>query len=110
MKTSNKQIGSLLLAGLATISLEAFASDASSTPFDIKPLSSGYQLAAEEGKCGQDKSKQGSCGEGKCGGKKAGSEAVCGIYKVGSSHDDNSKVKDGKCGGHKVVEALCGGG
>lgn len=111
MKTPYKQIKPLLIAGLATISLEAYASDTTSTPFNIKPLISGYQLAAaEEGKCGQNKSKQGSCGEGKCGGTKTKNEAVCGIYTIGSAHDDDSKVKDGKCGGHKVVESLCGEG
>ena len=117
MKTSGKQISSLLIAGFATVSLEAYASDTTSTPFDIKPLDRGYQMAAaEEGYCGQDKMKdgdkmkQGSCGEGKCGGNKVKNEAVCGLYKVGSAHEDDSKVKDGKCGGHKVLEALCGDG
>jgi len=109
MKTSN--INSLLIAGLATISLEAFAADTTSTPFDIKPLNRGYQMAAaEEGNCGQDKMKESNCGEGKCGSKKNSQEAVCGLYKIGSAHEDDSKVKDGKCGGHKVVESLCGGG
>jgi len=107
MKTPYKQIKPLLIAGLATISLEAYASNATVTPFNIKPLTDGYQLAAtEEGKCGQNKNKQGSCG----GGIKADGEAVCGIYKIGSTHEDDSKVKDGKCGGHKVIEALCGEG
>ncbi len=111
MKASNKQISSLLIAGLATISLEAYASDTTSTPFDIKPLDRGYQMAAaEEGYCGQDKMKPGSSGEGKCGGSKIDNEAVCGLYKIGSAHEDDSKVKDGKCGGHKVLEALCGDG
>lgn len=110
MKTSYKQIYPLLMAGLATISLEALASDTTSTPFDIKPLNSGYQLAAtDEEKSDQDKNKQGTCGEGKCGGGKANNEAVCGIYQIGSAHKDDSKIKDGKCGGHKVIESLCGG-
>ncbi len=111
MKTSNKCIGSLLIAGLATISLEAYATDITATPFDIKPLNRGYQMVAtEEGNCGQDKMKESNCGEGKCGSKKNDKEAVCGLYKIGSAHEDDSKVKDGKCGGHKVVESLCGGG
>jgi len=48
------------------------------------------------------------CGEGKCGGGKAANEAVCGIYKVGSAHQDDRKVRDGVCGGHAPVEMLCG--
>jgi len=111
MKTSYKKITPLLLVGLATISLDTFAGDTSATPFDIKPLNNGYQLAAnEEGKNGQSKIKQGSCGEGKCGNNKTDSEAVCGIYQIGTPHNDDSKLKDGKCGGHKVVESLCGEG
>ena len=57
---------------------------------------------------GQKTGKEGKCGEGKCGGDKAANEAVCGIYKVGSAHQDSSKVKDGVCGGHAPVEMLCG--
>jgi len=102
---SPKKITPLLVAGLATISLDTFASDTTSSPFEIQLLNSGYHVAAAE---------EGKCGEGKCGKdkkqKKSDKEAVCGIYQIGSTHDDDSKVKDGKCGGHKVVESLCGEG
>jgi len=111
MKTSNKYIGSLLVAGLATISLEAYATNTTSTPFDIKPLDRGYQVAAAgEGSCGQDKMKESNCGGSQSDSKKMDNEAVCGLYKIGSAHENDSKVEDGKCGGHKVVESLCGGG
>ena len=91
--------GSLMLVGS---SLQAEAN-----PFAFTDLPAGYRLADADA---TDKAKgdQGVSNEGKCGGK-AASEAVCGIYQVGSSHKDPAKVKDGKCGGHKVVEALCGG-
>ena len=79
-------------------------SGAVENPFSSTPIPGGYMLAAEE----NAQAKEGKCGEGKCGGK-ADSEAVCGIYTIGSAHQDDAKVKDGKCGGHKVVEALCGG-
>ena len=119
MNKSYKKIRPFLIAGLATISIDTFAVDASVSPFEITPLDSGYLLTtAEEGYCGQGncgqsnkpKNKSGSCGEGKCGGNKTDKEAVCGIYQIGSSHKDNNKVKDGKCGNHKVVESLCGEG
>ncbi|TCK16906.1 hypothetical protein DFR30_0125 [Thiogranum longum] len=91
--------GSLILAGNSL--------QAADNPFVSTDLSAGYRLAdADAGdKAGESKAMK---GEGKCGGK-AASEAVCGIYQIGSSHKDPAKVKDGKCGGHKVVEALCGG-
>ena len=73
-------------------------------PFTSVQLTGGYMMVAEETTNG----KEGKSSEGKCGGKTE-KEAVCGIYKIGSTHKDDSKVKDGKCGGHKVVEALCGG-
>ena len=92
-------VGSLMLAGS---SLQAEVN-----PFAFTDLPAGYRLADADA---ADKAKgdRGMNSEGKCGGK-ADSEAVCGIYQIGSSHKDPAKVKDGKCGGHKVVEALCGG-
>jgi len=114
MNKPYKKIRPFLIVGLATISIDTFADDATSSPFEIKRLDSGYQLSViEEGNCGQGnkpKNKSGSCGEGKCGGNKTDKEAICGIYQIGSSHKDNNKVKDGKCGDHKVVESLCGDG
>ena len=79
--------------------------NATENPFASAQLPSGYKVAADD----TDKGEEGKCGEGKCGGSKSDKEAVCGIYNIGSAHKDDSKVKDGKCGGHKVVEALCGG-
>lgn len=86
-------------------SLTGYAvADPQANPFSLSPLSSGYMIGqANEQKIAQE----GKCGEGKCGGK-APAEAVCGIYKVGSSHLDDTKVKDGVCGGHGPVEMLCG--
>jgi len=74
--------------------------NAAENPFASTQLPGGYRLAAED----MEKGKEGKCGAGK-----SDREAVCGIYTVGSSHKDDTRVKDGKCGGHKVVEALCGG-
>ncbi len=37
-------------------------------------------------------------------------EVVCGIYQIGSGHKDSSKVKDGKCGGHKKAAEASCGG
>lgn len=93
----------IFLAGALT-SLDI--TQAGQNPFNMIDLPGGYQLAEQENTA--DKTSEGKCGAAKSGGK-AEAEAVCGIYQVGSSHRDDSKVKDGKCGGHKVVEASCGG-
>lgn len=79
-------------------------SSAEENPFRSIHLPGTYMTAADDAA----KDAKGKCGEGKCGAK-GDKEAVCGIYTVGSAHKDDSKVKDGKCGGHRVVESLCGG-
>ena len=60
-------VGATMVASLAAMPV----SSASSNPFSMTDIGSGYKVAA-----------QGQCGEGKCGGKK----------------DDK---KEGKCGGKK---------
>ena len=101
--------------------------DIQQNPFSISELTSGYMIVGNEGVCGEGKcggarkpgaddntantaktGAEGKCGEGKCGGDKTANEAVCGIYKTGSAHQDDRKVKDGVCGGHGPVEMLCG--
>ena len=127
LKPLSLAMGTCLVTSLASYTI----ADTLQNPFSVFELKSGYMIAAgHEGICGEgqcggarkpgsgeqqttdvDKKtvKEGQCGEGKCGGNKAESEAVCGIYKVGSAHQgDTSKVKDGVCGGHKPVEMLCG--
>jgi uncharacterized low-complexity protein len=94
-----------LLAG--SLALVSGAVQAAGNPFALKDLPGGYKQAAADSTNEVDSNKEMKA-EGKCGGKTA-SEAVCGIYQIGSSHKDPSKVKEGKCGGHKVVESLCGG-
>ncbi len=96
-----------LAAGMLVVGALSPGGDtlAAENPFSSSRLPGGYMIAADD----MMKGKEGKCGEGKCGGAKDEKEAVCGIYSVGSAHKDDSKVKDGKCGGHKVVEALCGG-
>lgn len=73
-------------AFLASVTLSPLAS-AAGNPFQISPLSGGYNLAEKtegEGKCGEGKCGEGKCGtktetEGKCGeGKKAEGEGKCG--------------------------------
>jgi len=80
--------------------------DERGNPFSMTPLSSGYMIGQAEDS--QKAGKVTKSGDGKCGADKTANEAVCGIYKVGSAHQDDSKVKDGVCGGHKPVEMLCG--
>tara|TARA_Y100000588_G_C13404535_1_gene564695 strand:+ start:129 stop:461 length:333 start_codon:yes stop_codon:yes gene_type:complete len=76
------------------------------SPFTAVDLSSGYNLATQdgketEGKCGEGKCGEGMCGEGKCGGDtKTDTEGKCGEGKCG----------EGKCGGEKTdMEGTCGG-
>ena len=117
IKPLSVAIGTCLACSLAAYGI----ADAHQNPFTMIELTGGYMVAGYEGVCGEGKcggvKKAGKDGqnsnsknteEGKCGGDKAASEAVCGIYNVGSAHKDGSKVKDGKCGGHKPVEMLCG--
>ncbi len=99
-------IGTCLVGSLAGYTF----ADTQQNPFTMTELPRGYMVAGYEGVCGE-----GKCGgikkageEGKCGGDKTMNEAVCGIYKVGSAHQVDSKVKDGVCGGHAPVEMLCG--
>jgi len=121
-KSLSIALGSCLVGGLSGYSI----ADAQQNPFTMNELASGYMIAGHEGICGEGKCggarkpgnmgpdsaakplKEGQCGEGKCGGDKTANEAVCGIYKAGSAHTDDAKVKDGVCGGHRPVEMLCG--
>ena len=109
MKKSDQRFPRVPLAALLAGTLSAsgvLAAD--QNPFALNDLGSGYKVVDAEGTGdnGDKVKKDGQCGSDKA--KKA-NEAVCGIYQIGSSHKDPSKVKDGKCGGHKPVEALCGG-
>jgi uncharacterized low-complexity protein len=70
-KTLSLASGAALVLSVA--SNTALAAD--NNPFGMKQLSEGYQVAMDEGKCG----------EGKCGENKA-------------------KAKEGKCGGSKTTE------
>ena len=107
MKTRNCKPLALTMGACLASSLAGYAiADVRDNPFSLVPLASGYMVGQADD--GQKTGKEGKCGEGKCGAGKAANEAVCGIYKVGSAHQDNSKVKDGVCGGHAPVEMLCG--
>ncbi len=94
--------GTALALGLA--STAAFADN--TNPFDMNELSQGYQVAMEEGKCGEGKcgasktkSSEGKCGEGKCGASKTKTtEGKCGDSKTKSAE---GKCGEGKCGGSK---------
>jgi uncharacterized low-complexity protein len=106
LKPISLAIGTCLVGSLAGYTF----ADTQQNPFAMTELPGGYMVSGHEGVCGE-----GKCGgnkkageEGKCGGDKAANELVCGIYKVGSAHQDGSKVKDGVCGGHAPVEMLCG--
>ncbi|CAM3713336.1 HvfA family oxazolone/thioamide-modified RiPP metallophore [Rheinheimera salexigens] len=121
-------VGALVFGSLATVSTSADAN-----PFTAQELTSGYQIAASEGKCGEakcgeemkkkhaEKMKEGKCGEGKCGEemmKKSADkmqEGKCGEGKCGEEmmkeHADKTKAKskEATCGAGKTQDAKCGG-
>ncbi len=102
LKPLSLAIGTCLASSLSGYTI----ADVRNNPFSLTPLTSGYMTGQAEDS--QKTGKEGKCGEGKCGADKAANEARCGIYTVGSAHQDDSKVKDGVCGGHAPVEMLCG--
>ena len=107
MKTRNCKPLTLTIGACLAGSLAGYAvADTGENPFTLTPLASGYMVGQAEDS--QKTGKEGQCGEGKCGGDKAANEAVCGIYKVGSAHQDDGRVTEGVCGGHAPVEMLCG--
>lgn len=65
MKPLAVAIGAAVIGTLSTVPV----ANAEQNPFGLTELSSGYMTAAE-GKCGEEKDKEGKCGEGKCGEKK----------------------------------------
>lgn len=93
-----------LAVGATALAGAMVATTATANPFEINPLSSGYQVGLQgdvgakgaEGKCGGDKAK---AGEGKCGGDKAkAGEGKCG--------GDKAKAGEGKCGEGKCGMAM----
>jgi uncharacterized low-complexity protein len=106
-------LGAVVIGSLASVSAHA-----TTNPFGIQSLESGFMQEATEGKCGEGKCggdkakkvaknmKEGKCGEGKCGGdkaKKAAKEGKCGEGKCGGDKAKKT-AKEGKCG-----EGKCGG-
>ncbi|AMX03215.1 HvfA family oxazolone/thioamide-modified RiPP metallophore [Microbulbifer thermotolerans] len=82
-------------AFLASAAINVSASVGNANPFAAEELSSGYNLAMQQG---EDKKKEGKCGEGKCGeGKKK--EGKCGEGKCGEGKKKEGKCGEGKCGG-----------
>ena len=101
MSMSKKSIA-LAVGGAFALTLGATSIAATSNPFEIKTLSSGYQVADNHAKKGVD----GKCGEGKCGAEKAKTmkDGKCGEGKCGA----NKKAHEGKCGAEKAKEGTCG--
>lgn len=92
--TIASSIGAVVIGSLASLNVQA-----STNPFGMQSLESGYMLTAAEGSCGADKTKEaakdmkeGKCGEGKCGADKMKTEAKDKMKKEG-------KCGEGKCGG-----------
>ncbi|MFT7229452.1 MAG: putative low-complexity protein [Methylophilaceae bacterium] len=100
MSMSKKSIA-LAVGGAFALTLGAASIAATSNPFEIKTLSSGYQVADNHAEKGVD----GKCGEGKCGAEKAKKmkDGKCGAEKV-----KDGKCGEGKCGAEKAKEGSCG--
>jgi len=93
----------------ATFAVSLIASpitQAAANPFAMTDHGTGYMIAegnCGEGKCGDKKKEEGSCGdkkaEGSCGDKKA--EGKCGEGKCGDKKKEEGKCGEGKCGDNK---------
>lgn len=103
-KTFKPIVGAAFIASIAISPLALSAEN----PFQLKELSSGYQLAGAEkdaegkcgeGKCGDDKKEAKADGEGKCG------EGKCGDDKEAAKADAEGKCGEGKCGDDMGDEA-----
>ncbi|WP_299073984.1 hypothetical protein [uncultured Paraglaciecola sp.] len=100
-------LGAVVIGSLASVSAQA-----STNPFSVHSLESGYMQDVTEGKCGEGKCgedkakktakamKEGKCGEGKCGEGKCGGDKAKKAAKA---------MKEGKCGEGKCGEGKCGG-
>ena len=100
-----KPVNAAIAAAVAVIGAGALMSG--DNPFSQTDLSDGYQNAdgriakfdgANEGKCGEDKEAEGSCGEGH-----DDAEGKCGEGKCGEGKD-----AEGSCGEDKDAEGSCG--
>jgi uncharacterized low-complexity protein len=94
-------IGATFAASLAGTSV----ANAADNPFGASRLSSGYMVAAAEGKCGE-----GKCGAGMM--KEKAAEGKCGA----GTKEGMEKATEGKCGAgmkegmEKATEGKCGAG
>ena len=92
-KPSMKPLAFALGAVFATTLSSINVANATDNPFAMTEISSGYMVAAAEGKCG----------EGKCGGeKKAATEGKCGM-KTMDADGDGSVTKEEFMQGHEVM-------
>jgi uncharacterized low-complexity protein len=105
MSVTKKSIA-LAVGSAFALSLGTAVIAATDNPFEIKTLSSGYQVADNHAEKGAD----GKCGEGKCGAEKA-ADGKCGEGKCGADKTKEGKCGEGKCGGkEKMEEGKCGEG
>ena len=127
MSKSKKPLAAAIGSAFAATLVASPIVNAEQNPFSMNELSSGYQVADMEGKCGGKKEREGNCGgkkekEGNCGGKKmeegegkcgakkkAVKEGQCGEAKCGGNMKSDKAEKEGNCGGKKSKEGNCGG-
>ncbi len=102
MANIRKPLAAALGAAFLASSVAPLAS-AASNPFSAQLLSGGYDLANYE-------KPEGKCGEGKCGDKKK-AEGSCGDKKAeASSGDESAQEVRESAGETKVGEGSCGEG
>lgn len=99
------RIVSLAIGSAVAAASMAPLAQAADSPFAVKPLTAGYQLAQA------DKKADGKCGEAKCGAEKRSAEkkkdGKCGEAKCGADKKADKKP-EAACGAGKKKDASCG--
>lgn len=91
-----------LMTGAVALSMVASSANAAN-PFEIKPLTQGYQVADAT----DSKTHEGKCGGGKCGAnsKHMKDDSATGKAKEATCHHE--KAKEGACSAEKMKEGAC---
>lgn len=97
MNKTQKTIA-LAIGGAFALSIAATSVNAATNPFEMKTLTSGYQVAD-----GHEKMKDGKCATGKCGATKKATETK----ETKEASCSAAKAKEGKCSTEKAKEMSC---
>jgi uncharacterized low-complexity protein len=110
MNKTQKTIA-LAIGGAFALSIAATSVNAATNPFEMKTLTSGYQVADND-----TKMKDGKCATGKCGATKKATEtkvtketkeASCSVAKAKEGKCSTEKAKEASCSAEKAKEGTC---